>query len=164
MVWWWPVQKAETSNNCKLLMVLLHDGLFNEYIHKCVSANKTSTQTSKRSGSYSKFQSCHDRMDIGDIWEAWGSESSSPVRGQTQNEKMNVFLPHLEGWSSWYFNAVGFWLQQIPIRIHQALLSCPSCVPEKVGINKKWYAYKIKRLKCKETNRRALNWHREGIN
>ena len=32
MVWWWPEQKAETSNHFKMLMVLLNDGFFNKYI------------------------------------------------------------------------------------------------------------------------------------
>jgi len=32
MVWWWPEQKAKTSNHCQLLMVLLQDGIFYKYI------------------------------------------------------------------------------------------------------------------------------------
>ena len=54
MFWWWFEQMARTSSNCKLLMVLLHGSIFNEYIHKFVSPYKTSNQTSKRPGSYSK--------------------------------------------------------------------------------------------------------------
>ena len=34
MVWWWPEQMDETSNHCELLMVLLHDGMFNKYIQR----------------------------------------------------------------------------------------------------------------------------------
>ena len=30
--WWWPEKKDETSNHCELLMVLVHDGVFNKYI------------------------------------------------------------------------------------------------------------------------------------
>lgn len=32
MVWWWPEKMAETGNHCKLLIVLLHEGIINKYL------------------------------------------------------------------------------------------------------------------------------------
>ena len=32
MVWWWPEQKAETSNHCELLMVFMYDDMFNKHL------------------------------------------------------------------------------------------------------------------------------------
>ena len=39
-VWWWPEYKAETSNYCKLLMVLLHDSVFNTYVQGYYKRNR----------------------------------------------------------------------------------------------------------------------------
>jgi len=33
MVWWWTEQNAEISKHSKLLMMLLHDGIFNKYMN-----------------------------------------------------------------------------------------------------------------------------------
>jgi hypothetical protein len=32
MVWWWPEKMAETAKHCKLLTVLLYEGILNKYI------------------------------------------------------------------------------------------------------------------------------------
>jgi hypothetical protein len=65
-------------------------------------------------------------------------------RGEVQK-----VLPQLEVVQLGLLSQSVFGYSTYPPEYHQALVSCPSCVPEKVGINQKCYSCKIKRFKCK---------------
>jgi len=62
----------------------------------------------QRSGSYNKFQSCHDRMDMVKYGEKWGSEILPHLGCEHKNKKwkIKVFLSLVESWSGWESNSM----------------------------------------------------------